>query len=67
MKLKHYLKNINNLVKAHPECLEFVAISASDDEGNSFSEVIFSPTLVEFDGQDVIDDESDAPNAVCIN
>ena len=63
MKLKEYAALIQELAKKHPNAK---VISASDDEGNSFSEVQFNPTPGTFnDGE--FDDEGKKVNAVCIN
>jgi len=45
MKLKKYLEKLNNLVKEDESLLEVPVIYASDDEGNSYQEVCFSPCV----------------------
>ena len=41
-------------------------ITASDDEGNSFTPIYYSPSTGRFDGGDW-DGDSDDVNAVCVN
>jgi hypothetical protein len=62
MKLKEYAKNIAAIAKKYPNA---TVVSASDEEGNSFDEVQFTPTAGNFNGRD-FDDEGKI-NAVCIN
>jgi hypothetical protein len=47
MKLKDYIKALNNLKKKHPECLEFDIIQSSDDEGNSYQKANYGPNLAQ--------------------
>jgi hypothetical protein len=79
MKLKEFLTLLNDKVKGNPEILEYTVVSASDEEGNSFSEVLFAPTtgmyidgpMPEFvqQGDENTEDyvENFQPNAICIN
>jgi hypothetical protein len=66
MKLKQYLKQLNDLAKKHPEALEMDVVYSKDDEGNGFQHIYYAPNIGEFDGDD-FDDESENKNAVCIN
>lgn len=66
MKLKQYLKQLNDLAKKHPEALEMDVVYSKDDEGNGFQNIHYAPNMGEFDGGD-FDDESENKNAVCIN
>lgn len=66
MKFKDYLKGLNEVAQNDPSTLMLDVIYSSDDEGNSFDNVKFSPTIGEFKHNDFIDD-SDKPNAICIN
>jgi hypothetical protein len=65
MKLKNYIKELAKLAKKYPNA---TVVSASDEEGNAFSEVIYSPSVGKFDGREFDDDvEPNRVNAVCIN
>jgi hypothetical protein len=71
MKVKEYLQTLLLMVKLNPKIEEFDVIYSSDDEGNDFKPVIFSPTLMEVvDEKDVnlnVKTDSENPNALCIN
>ena len=71
MKVKEYLQTLVLMVKLNPKIEEFDLIYSSDDEGNDFKPVIFSPTLMEVvDEKDVnlnVKTDSKNPNALCIN
>jgi hypothetical protein len=71
MKVKEYLQDLLLMVKLNPKIEEFDVIYSSDDEGNDFKPVIFSPTLMEVvDEKDVnlnVKTDSENPNALCIN
>jgi hypothetical protein len=77
MILKDYIKAINQLVQEHPEALNMQLVHSKDREGNTFHEVIYTPTIGHFN-----DDNNDfvglsemekgnfffqEPNAVCVN
>lgn len=66
MKLKDYLKQLNDLVKENPEILTMEVITSKDDEGNGFNKVHYSPSFGHFDG-DNYDSNSRKINAVCLN
>jgi hypothetical protein len=44
MKFKKWLEIANEMAKERPELLEAEVVAASDDEGNSFNTVHFTPT-----------------------
>lgn len=44
MTLKEFIKNLQIFAKENPEALSKRVIHSSDDEGNSFHTVIFTPT-----------------------
>lgn len=71
MKLKEFLKNIEEMVKQDKSLLELDVIYSKDDEGNGFQEVGMEPSLGNFDGEDFYqnaNEESDFEiNAICIN
>lgn len=77
MKLKKYLKKLGKLIEENPEILELQVVTADDDEGNSYTEVCFAPSVGHFEQDD--DDftpldqfedfelELDEVNAICLN
>ena len=74
MKLKQYLEILNEMVKDNPEILEYDVIYSSDDEGNNFDFVNYSPTVGEFKeeefGRGYYTFNSQAEinkNAICLN
>ena len=74
MKLKKYIKKLNELIEKHPEALECKVIYSKDDEGNVFQEVGFSPSVGFYDdsGAEYIQLEEVGGyvgeiDAVCIN
>lgn len=76
MKLKEFIKNIEEFVKENPEALEFDVITSIDDEGNRYNEVTYSPIKGYFSGDgdfvgeqegDEVDLDEEDFNAVCIN
>ena len=69
MKLKDYIKQLNEIAKKYPN---LTVITSSDDEGNSFHEVVYSPAVGRFTGRCEFepfdgDAASPKPNAVCLN
>ena len=73
MKLKKYAKIIEELAAKYPNA---EVIYSSDDEGNDFDKVVFSPTLGNYKSRDEFvpenqfkdyEDEKLKVNAVCIN
>lgn len=69
--LKEYANELNRCTEQYPDAL---VVSASDEEGNSFSLVGFSPTLGHYSNRDfesvdeeVTGEETPEINAVCIN
>ena len=66
MTFDKYLRQLNAYAEANPKSLELEAIYAKDDEGNGYGHTHYSPSMVEYDGEDV-DPESETPNAVVIN
>lgn len=67
MKIKDYIKSLQVLADKYPEA---EVVTSSDDEGNSFTPVIFAPSegrysFREFTSKDELDG---APiNAICLN
>ena len=66
MKLKKYIKILNELVEKNPELLEAKVIYSIDDEGNAYNHVNFGPSTGHYDDGD-FDQESEDINAICIN
>lgn len=67
MTLETFLKTLNQLVNENPEYLNLTVITAKDNEGNGYNEVLFDPTV----GQ-LIDGELDMnsaliPTVICVN
>ena len=71
MKLKDFLKNINELVKQNKELLELEVVYSVDDEGNEFQKVVFSPSIGTYeDGEFMVFEEDSHKgdlNVICIN
>jgi hypothetical protein len=44
MTLKEYSKSLNDFIKENPDSLDLEVITSLDDEGNSFSPVLFYPS-----------------------
>lgn len=77
--LREYIANLNEFITQNPEALEYIVVCSSDDEGNSYSPVIYTPTLGVYKDRELITIESleEEPeeyevtekdiNAVCIN
>jgi hypothetical protein len=64
MTLGDYIKVLKGIEKLHGSKL--VLVSASDEEGNSFSEVYYSPTPGRFNG-DQFEDDAKKPTHLCVN
>lgn len=57
MKLKQYIKNLNEMVEANPSALEMTVVYSVDDEGNDYDTVKYAPSLMTHEGE----------QAICIN
>lgn len=59
------------LVAKHPEALELDVITSSDDEGNSFNNVHYHPSIGKFEGQYegfvTLEGDIKEANAICLN
>lgn len=76
MKVKEYLDNFNELIKERPEILEYDLVYSSDDEGNNYNKIFYTPGIGYYDkddnqyydedGEYFIEEEYVA-NSVCIN
>lgn len=67
MKLKEYVKNLNELIESRPETAEFDVVTSKDDEGNGYNLVHYSPTVGNYDNEDREFTEEVETNAVCVN
>lgn len=70
MTFKEYIEGLQKLLEENPQCGNYLVVYASDDEGNSFHEVSYSPSTGIYNGEDYNfnqDCEEDQTNAVCIN
>lgn len=68
MLLREWLDSLNRLIENDPEVLNHVVIHASDDEGNDFRKVSYSPTAGFYDGEEFSKEESDEScKCVCLN
>ncbi len=65
MKLKEFLYHLNKIVKADKKALDMEIVTSSDDEGNSFNKVHYSPAIGKMeDGYFEADEKG---NTVCLN
>lgn len=75
MTLKEYIENLNEFVKENPETLNMQVVTSSDDEGNSYSLVHFTPSkgiyknreFISYEQYEDWDREDSETNAVCVN
>jgi hypothetical protein len=66
MKLKDYIKSLQNVIDEDPETADYKVVYAIDDEGNGFGLVGHSPTFGNYkDGE--FDTEDENINSICIN
>ncbi len=68
MNLKTYIDNLLKLVETNPEALTMEVVTSSDDEGNSYNRVHYTPSLgrLHVDG-DFCTEDSCEPDTVCVN
>jgi len=68
MTLKDYMHQLIEIVEANPEALECEVLAATDDEGNQFNPVYYSPCLGNFvNGTFFVEEDNTPPNAICLN
>ena len=66
MKLKDYIEELQKLAAKYPELVVVTVIF--DDEGNSYGEVNYSPSVGHFDGNEFdVSSVRKPANAVCLN
>ena len=66
MDLKTFIKGLQKVVKDNPSAKSLKVVTSSDDEGNSFKEIVFTPTRGNIDGNEMEFDTKDY-NAICVN
>lgn len=69
MTLKQYKQNLDAFIATNPDCLDKQVITSSDDEGNSFHLVVYSPVKGAYDEseRDFQTEDIEEVNAVCVN
>ena len=68
MKLKEYLKELNRMVEENPAILEYTVIYSSDDEGNSYAGVYYTPSTGNFEPEEQeFEPDLEPTNAVILN
>lgn len=67
MTLKEYIDRLNKLAKDLPSALKLEVVYSSDDEGNNYNKVYYSPEVVNSD--DMLDSYrlKEDTNYVCVN
>lgn len=68
MNLKEYIDNLLKLVETNQEALTMQVITSSDDEGNSYNRVAYTPSMgrLHSDGDFCMEDTC-KPDTVCVN
>jgi hypothetical protein len=64
MKLKDYIANLTKLAKKYPNA---TVLYASDEEGNSYQEVVYDASAGTYDDNGFDASLNDKANAVCLN
>jgi len=71
MTFKEYIAQCNKVLEQNPETADFIVVSSSDEEGNSYSPVYYTPTIGFYENGDWTEAESceeeQEVNSVCIN
>lgn len=72
MKLKDYIKNLNDIISNNPETAEYDVIYSIDSEGNEFHNIYYSPTVGYYDDGEFVpeeqfEDDGFVVNSVCVN
>ena len=77
MKLKQYIKNLNDLVRDKPELLQYDVLHSRDEEGNGYEKIYYEPSLGHLEGgvfevgqyykENPEEYEGFEINAICIN
>lgn len=66
MNLNQYIKELQRLIKNNPKLGAAMVVAAADDEGNSFSPVLYAPTAGFYSDRE-FDTVGGDINAVCVN
>lgn len=75
MKLREYLEELNTMVQERPEILDYELVYSSDDEGNYYHKIFYTPGIGYFSedyvyyeegGEEFVEFEF-TPNVVCMN
>jgi len=64
MKLKEYIEALQRIANMYPNV---TVVSSSDEEGNSFSKVVYGPTVGMFRNEKFSCEPGQKINAVCLN
>jgi hypothetical protein len=68
MTLKEYIAGLMKFADENPDCGDMLVVTSSDDEGNGFNPVHYSPSKGYYEDREFSDDGStDDVNAVCVN
>lgn len=67
MTLEIFLNTLNQLVKENPEYLKLTVITAKDDEGNGYNEVVYEPAVGQLIDGELDMDSSLIPTVICVN
>lgn len=75
MLLKEFYDGLTELIEKNPKALEYEVISSTDDEGNRYNSIYYSPSIgiyYEYDSyfisEDSIEEEDISEiNSICIN
>jgi len=70
MKLKDYIKGLQELIKDNPASKEYEVVYACDDEGNAYCQVHFLPSIGEWNEESQSFHVTRTPedyNAICLN
>lgn len=76
MKLREYIKNLNEFVDQNPEALDLDVVAAVDDEGSGYNYIWATPSVgidmedyFIFHEDDVTDylNDGESINVVCVN
>jgi len=68
MKLWEFKKKIDYILANNPGSKHWQVVYSSDEEGNYFGEVFYTPTIGRFNKElNEFEDAHKTPNAVCIN
>ena len=76
MKLREYIKNLNEFVDQNPEALDLDVVTAVDDEGNGYNYIWATPSAgINMEGDFIFHEDDvanylssgESINVVCVN